>query len=88
MGYDLDKQYQKSKDHCNADSLSRLCPIEPELAECFTDALCDDGVDDYLMNLIENLPITAKTVAIETVKDPTITACCQHRRLEYSKRNL
>ena len=48
-------QYRKSKDHANADCLSRL-PLK-------TPKQIADVVDAFQLELIDTLPVTAKSIA-------------------------
>lgn len=60
--YQYDVEYKRSKDHSNADGLSRL-PLPPQ-----TDM--EEGNEVFCVSCTDALPVTATEIASETAKDP------------------
>ena len=73
MGYDYHIVYRKSADHANADALSRL-PIgsDPDFDKEESIVEIDSEVNMLDSHVILNLPLSAKTVADYTRKDPIL----------------
>ena len=73
MGYDYHIVYRKSADHANADALSRL-PIgsDPNFDKDESIVEIDNEVNMLDSHVILNLPLSAKTVADYTRKDPIL----------------
>ena len=73
MGYDYHIVYRKSADHANADALSRL-PIGPDPNFDKDESIVeiDNEVNMLDSHVVLNLPLSAKTVADYTRKDPIL----------------
>ena len=63
--YQYDVEYKRSKDHSNADGLSRL-PVPPQ-------ADMEDGNEVFRVSFTDSLPVTAAEIASETAKDPLLS---------------
>ena len=61
--YQYDVEYKRSKEHANADGLSRL-PLSYQL---------DDKTDIFRVSFVDALPVTAVEIASETTKDPLLS---------------
>ena len=62
--YQYENEYRKSAEHANADALSRL--VQASLEE-------QEGEEEvYLINYLEELPVTARNIAAATRKDPVL----------------
>ena len=59
--YQYDVEYKRSKEHSNADGLSRL-PIKEDQEE-------EDTAQLFHASFVDALPITAEEIAVETSKD-------------------
>ena len=59
--YQYDVEYKRSKEHSNADGLSRL-PIKEDQEE-------EDTAQLFRVSFVDALPITAEEIAVETSKD-------------------
>ena len=73
MGYDYHIVYRKSADHANADALSRL-PIgsDPNFDKYESIEEIDSEANMLDSHVILNLPLSAKTFADYTRKDPIL----------------
>ena len=65
-GYSYEIRYKNGKEHSNADALSRL-PVEDEHIE-----------SAYVVNFVEQLPVTADTIRKYTEKDPVLRKVCYY----------
>ena len=59
--YQYDVEYKRSKQHSNADGLSRL-PLPQQLDQ-------EEGRDIFCVSFVDALPVTAAEIATETTKD-------------------
>jgi len=59
--YQYDVEYKRSKDHSNADGLSRL-PVPPQV-----------DMEVFLVSFTNALPVTTAEIASETAKDPLLS---------------
>lgn len=66
QAFDYEIRYRKSEQNCNADGLSRLAVNNK------ADFIQADEIDVLEVELISNLPVTVKEIAIETVKDSKV----------------
>ena len=82
MGYDYHTVYRKFADHANADALSRL-PIgsDPNVDKEENIVEIDSEVNMLDSHVILNLPLSAKTVADYTRKDPILARCYTSLRM-------
>ena len=62
--YQYDVEYKRSKEHGNADGLSRL-PLPPQLDQ--------DEREVFRVSFVDALPVTAAEIASETTKDPVLS---------------
>ena len=63
--YQYDVEYKRSKDHSNADGLSRL-PLGEDTEE-------EDTAQLFRVSFVDALPITAEEIAVETSKDKQLS---------------
>ena len=63
--YQYDVEYKRSKDHCNADGLSRL-PL-PQQSDW------EEAKEMFRVSFADALPVTAAEIASETAKDPLLS---------------
>ena len=61
--YQYEVEYKRSKEHGNADGLSRLPLIASE----------DDTASVFLVSFADALPVTADEIAAQTAKDPILS---------------
>lgn len=59
--YSYNIEFRKSKEHANADTLSRLLPTNRE-----------EETDVYRVHFVEKLPLTAQAVSQATKTDPIL----------------
>lgn len=63
--YQYDVEYKRSKEHSNANGLSRLpLPYHPDLEET---------TELFQVSFADALPVTAAEIATETTKDPILS---------------
>ena len=60
-----DVEYKRSREHGNADGLSRL-PLPPQLDQ-------EENREVFRVSLVDALPVTAAEIASETTKDPVLS---------------
>lgn len=70
QGFDFDIEYRNTKEHGNADCLSRL-PLESKELEI------KDDIEMFQLTQIETMPVTAKDLARATAKDPELIPLLQ-----------
>ena len=67
-GFEYDIEYKNTKEHCNADGLSRLPLQQHERGEMDVDAS-----EVFHATLFDPLPVTSESVARETRRDPLLS---------------
>ena len=68
--YQYDIEYKGSKQHANVDGLSRL-PIQGSTA-------LEDPVSVFQLSFIDELPVTASEIEVETSRDETLATVYQY----------